>query len=154
MRSHDDKAVYRLMTFFNFISYWYICMIVTQFCKASIELKMSTKIMTEWTKYKVLDSEWVLGHTHCHREANKMPHKWVWQGTKVIIMHLSISCPTPRRPHTPGGDLTLTLVPTPGVVDIEVEFFQFLWQRHGITLATVWRCNSAILDQMCCQTPC
>jgi len=37
-------------------------------------------------------------------------------------MHLSISSPTPnpKRPHTSGGDLTLTLVPT---VDIEVEIF-------------------------------
>ena len=41
-------------------------------------------------------------------------------------MHLSISSPTPHpgRPHTPGGDLTLALVPTPGAVDIEAEVFR------------------------------
>jgi len=38
-------------------------------------------------------------------------------------MHLSISSPTPGHPHTSGGDLTLTLVPTPGAVDIDVENF-------------------------------
>ena len=31
---------------------------------------------------------------------------------------------TPGCPQTPGGDLTLTLVPTPGVVDIEAEVFR------------------------------
>jgi len=59
----------------------------------------------------------------------------------LAVMHLSISSttPTPGRPHTPGGDLTLTLVPTPGAVDIEVEFFSNFCEkkRHGITLATV-----------------
>jgi len=41
------------------------------------------------------------------------------------IMHLSISSPTPHpgHPHTSGGDLTLTLVPTPGALDIDVENF-------------------------------
>ena len=36
-------------------------------------------------------------------------------------MHLSISSTTP---YTPGGDLILTLVPTPGAVDIEAEVFR------------------------------
>jgi len=39
-------------------------------------------------------------------------------------MHLSISSPTPGHPHTSGGDLTLTLVPIPGEVDIEAEVFR------------------------------
>ena len=39
-------------------------------------------------------------------------------------MHLSISSPTPGHPHTPSGDLTLALVPTPGAVDIEAEVFR------------------------------
>ena len=32
--------------------------------------------------------------------------------------------PTPRCPHTPDRDLKLTLVPTPGAVDIEAEVFR------------------------------
>jgi len=38
----------------------------------------------------------------------------------VCLMHLSMTSPTPGHPHTPGGDLTLPLVPTPGAVDISL----------------------------------
>ena len=37
--------------------------------------------------------------------------------SRLLVMHLSISCPTPGNPHTPSGDLTLLLVPTPGEID-------------------------------------
>ena len=56
--------------------------------------------------------------------AGAFPCVWV---NKRIISFLCPACnalvnfmphpPTPGRPHTPGGDLTLLLVPTPGAID-------------------------------------
>ena len=72
-------------------------------------------------------------------------------------MHLSISSPTPGRPHTLGGDLTLTLVPTPGVVDIDVENFPIFvavadtgMGSHSLLFEVA---IAQYLAKMCCQIP-
>ena len=69
-----------------------------------------------------------------------------------LCMYLSISSPTPRPAYTPGGDLTLTLVLTPGTVVIEVKFkkkiLQLLLKAYRIALATqCYNVNSTILYQ-------
>jgi len=63
--------------------------------------------------------------------------------------------PTLGRSHTPGGDLTLTFVPTPGAVDIEAAFFPIFmakaWNHSSLLLFEV--ATAQYLTKMCCQIP-
>ena len=72
-------------------------------------------------------------------------------------MHLSISSLTPGHPHTSGGDLTLTLVPTPREVDIDVKNFPIFvavadkgMGSHSLLFEVA---IAQYLAKMCCQIP-
>ena len=65
--------------------------------------------------------------------------------------------PTRGRPHTLGVDLTLTLVPTPGAVDIDVENFPIFvavtdkgMGSHSLLFEAA---IAQYLAKMCCQIP-